>query len=121
MAKRGDLLGTILRAGLRGLDGVREVVVETGKQGKIQLDLSLLRRRRREMLADLGAVVERLAQNGRIDEETFPELGGPLSRLEALDEEIAAAGRKANGGGAPDEPNEPNEGEEEDDTEEYDR
>jgi hypothetical protein len=117
MAKRGDLLGTILRAGLRGLDGVRDVVVETGKQGKIQLDLSLLRRRRREMLADLGMVVERLAQNGRIDEEAFPELGGPLSRLESLDEEIAAAERKAKGGVASDEPNES----EDDDTEEYDR
>ena len=117
MAKPGDLLGTILRAGLRGLDGVRDVVVETGKQGKIQLDLSLLRRRRREMLADLGAVVERLAQNGRIDEEAFPELGGPLSRLESLDEEIAAAERKAKGGGASDEPKESDD----DDTEEYDR
>jgi len=117
MATRGDLFGTILRAGLRGLDGVREVVVETGKQGKIQLDLSLLRRKRRELLADLGAVVERLARNGRIDEEAFPELGDPLSRLEALDEEIAAAERKAKGGGAPDEPN----GSGEDDTEEYDR
>jgi hypothetical protein len=118
MAKRGgDFLGTILRAGMRGLDNVREVVVETGKQGKIQLDLTLLRRRRREVLAELGATTARLAADGRLDEETFPELGGPLSRLEAIDEEIAGAEHKArrDGGGAP-APRDDG-----DDDEEYDR
>jgi hypothetical protein len=98
MPKRGgDFLGTILRAGMRGLDNVREVVVETGKQGKIQLDLTLLRRRRRDILADLGAATAKLAEAGRIDEDSFPELGGLLSRLEVVDQEIAGAQEKAGG------------------------
>ncbi len=118
MAKRGgDFLGTILRAGMRGLDNVREVVMETGKQGKIQLDLTLLRRRRRDILAELGAATARLAEDGRIDEDTFPELGAALSRLEAIDEDIAGAEHKARGEGAPPRPD----AEGDDNEEEYDR
>jgi len=118
MAKRGgDFLGTILRAGMRGLDNVREVVVEAGKQGKIQLDLTLLRRRRREILVELGAATARLAEAGRLDEETFPELGAALSRLEAVDEEIATAEHRARRDGATG----PAADRDEDDDEEYDR
>jgi hypothetical protein len=82
-------LGSLLRSTWQQLDNVREVVVRQSKAGRIQIDLTLLRRKRRDALARLGAVVARLAANGKLNEDDFPELGGPLSELEALDERIA--------------------------------
>ena len=96
--------GTFVRAALAQLDTVREVVVQKSKAGRIQLDVAMLRRQRKDVLAELGATVARLAGAGRLSEEDFPELSGPLSRLEALDEHIEAEEDRARrvGGGADD-------------------
>src|SRR5215468_7216776 len=91
MAKDDDLksqLGGFVRAALAQLDTVREVVVQKSKAGKIQLDVAMLKRQRKDVLAELGGVVARLAANGRISEDDYPELGAPLARLEAIDERI---------------------------------
>jgi len=91
MAKDDDLksqLGGFVRAALAQLETVREVVVQKSKAGKIQLDVAMLKRQRKDVLAELGGVVARLAANGRISEDDYPELGAPLARLEAIDERI---------------------------------
>ena len=88
-------LGTFVKAALAQLDTMREVVVQKSKAGRIQLDVAMLRRQRKEALADLGAAVARLAEAGKLSEEDFPELSGPLSRLEALDEHIEAEEARA--------------------------
>ena len=91
MAKDDDLksqLGGFVRAALAQLETVREVVVQKSKAGKIQLDVAMLKRQRKDVLAELGGVVARLAANGKISEEDYPELGAPLARLEAIDERI---------------------------------
>ena len=92
MAQDGDLkrqFGAFMRTAVRGIDSVREVVVKKSREGKIQIDVAMLKRKRREALADLGAAVAELAAAGKITEDDFPTLGGPLSALEALDERIA--------------------------------
>lgn len=91
MAK-GDLksqLGTFMRGALAQLDSVREVVVQKSKAGRIQIDVAMMKRRRKDILAEIGAQVARLAANGRISEEDFPELGPALAQLDAVDERIA--------------------------------
>jgi hypothetical protein len=98
MANDGDLrrqLGALMRSALQQLDAVREVVVQRTKVGRIQLDVAMLRRKRRDALAELGEVVARLAAAGRLGEDEHPELGGPLSALEAIDEHIAAEEERA--------------------------
>jgi hypothetical protein len=98
MARRGkptDLLGSFFKSAMQQLDTVREVVVQKSKAGRIQLDLTLLKRKRKDALAELGEAVARLAANGVIDEEEYPQLSGPLSRLEAVDEQIASAERRS--------------------------
>jgi hypothetical protein len=92
MAK-GDLrdqLGSFLKGALSQLDSVREVVVQKANAGRIHLDVAMMRRRRREVLADLGEVVAKLAVEGKLSEDDFPEIGPALAQLEALDEKIAA-------------------------------
>jgi hypothetical protein len=101
MAKRGlppDLksqIGSFLRTTWQQLDTVRGVVVQKSREGRIQLDLTLLRRKRKDALAELGNVVARLARSGKIDEEKYPDLSAPLSRLEALDERIEQEEQRA--------------------------
>jgi hypothetical protein len=103
MAK-GDLkdqLGSFVRGALAQLDTVREVVVQKGKQGRIQIDVALLRRKRRDVLAELGAVVAQLAAEEKITEEVFPEIGRPLAQLQDLDDRIAAEEERARQMGVP--------------------
>ena len=125
MAKRpafksqiGSQLGSILTRTWQQLEGVREVVVQKTKEGRLQLDLTLLRRKRKDALASLGEVVARLARSGRIDEDDFPELSGPLASVQDVEDKIereehrarnAAAGISDDYGDYPD-----------DDREEYD-
>jgi hypothetical protein len=102
--KGGDLrdqLGSFLKGALSQLDSVREVVVQKANAGRIQLDVAMMRRRRREVLADLGEVAARLAVEGKLSEDDFPEIGPALAQLEALDEKIAAEEDRARrvGGG----------------------
>jgi hypothetical protein len=81
--------GGFLRSTLQQLDSVREVVVEKAKEGRAQLDLTLLKRKRKDALAKIGEAVVRLAHAGRITEDEFPEIGSGLAALEAIDERIA--------------------------------
>jgi hypothetical protein len=92
--------GAFVRTALQGLETARDVVVQKSKAGKVQLDLAMLKRKRRDVLADLGEAVARLAEAGKIDEETYPEISAPLSALEAIDERIAAAAAGAGGAAA---------------------
>jgi len=96
MAKRpafrgqlGSQLGSILSRTWQQLDGVREVVEKRVSQGRVQLDLALLRRKRKDVLAALGAETLRLARAGRLDEEDFPELMDALGDVEEIEEKIA--------------------------------
>ncbi len=98
MAQGDDLknqLGGFMRAALAQMGTVKDVVVQKSKAGKIQLDVAMLKRQRKEILAEIGGVVARLAANGRLSEEDFPELGAPLARLEALDERIDVEAERA--------------------------
>src|SRR5690242_12168620 len=91
----GDLrsaFGGFLRSTLQQLDTVREVVVQKTKEGRAQLDLQLLKRKRRDALAKLGETVIRLARHGRLTDDDFPEFGDGLAEVEAIDEKIAAGG-----------------------------
>src|SRR5262249_13918183 len=104
---RGDdlkgQLGTFMRAALAQM-GTVNAVVEKSKAGRIQLDVAILKRQRKEVLVELGEIVIRLAHAGRISEEDFPELGAPLARLDALDERIELEAERARrvARGAPD-------------------
>jgi len=98
MARDDDFksqLGGFMRAALAQLDTVREVVVQKSKAGKIQIDVAMMKRQRKDVLAELGALVARLAANGRISEDDFPELGAPLARLESIDERIDSEAARA--------------------------
>jgi len=100
MAKRGSSditsqLGSFLRTTLQQLDTVGKVVVQKGKAGKIQFDLTMLRRRRKDALAALGEATARLAAEGRLPDDDFPELARGLGDLEAIDERIEAEERRA--------------------------
>jgi hypothetical protein len=97
MAK-GDLkdqLGSFVKGALAQLETVREVVVQKSRVGKIQLDVAMMRRRRKEILAELGEAVAKLAADGRVSEEDFPELSSSLAQLDAIDEKIAIEEERA--------------------------
>src|SRR5688500_1067804 len=97
MAK-GDLrdqLGSFVKGALAQLDTVREVVVQKSRAGRIQIDVAMMKRRRRDVLAELGRIVVELAGRGRVSEDDFPELGPALAQLEALEEKIAAEEARA--------------------------
>jgi hypothetical protein len=84
----GSQLGSILTRTWQQLEGVREVVAQKTKAGRLQLDLTLLRRKRKDALASIGEVVARLARSGRLDEDDFPELSGPLANLQDVEDKI---------------------------------
>jgi hypothetical protein len=84
----GSQLGSILSRTWQQLEGVREVVAQKTKAGRLQIDLTLLRRKRKDALASIGEVVARLARSGRLDEDDFPELSGPLANLQDVEDKI---------------------------------
>src|SRR5262249_22509949 len=90
-----DDLKRFVRAALAQLDTVREVVVQKSRAGRIQIDIALLRRQRKDVLAEIGAAVARLAAAGGTSEEASPEPGAPLRRLEALDARIDEEAERA--------------------------
>jgi hypothetical protein len=101
MAKRGrspDLrsqLGSLLTNAWQQLDSVREVVTQRTKAGRVQLDLVLLKRKRKESLAKLGEAVLAGVRDGRIEPADVPEIEDPLAELEAIDEKIEREERRA--------------------------
>jgi hypothetical protein len=84
----GSQLGSILTRTWQQLEGVREVVAQKTKAGRLQIDLTLLRRKRKDALATVGEVVARLARSGRLDEDEFPELSSPLAGLQDIEDKI---------------------------------
>jgi hypothetical protein len=113
MSRRGsgDLkaqLGSFLRGAWHQLDGVREVVSQRTRQGRAQLDLTLLKRKRKDALAALGELTLRLARSGKLDEADWPELSGPLADVEEVEGRIEREERRARAAAAgvelPDEP-----------------
>src|SRR5262249_1895530 len=88
-------LGIFMRAALAQMGTVKDVVVQKSKAGKIQLDVAMLKRQRKDILVEIGELVARLARSGRISEEDFPELGAPLARLDALEGGIEMEGGAA--------------------------
>jgi hypothetical protein len=84
----GSQLGSILTRTWQQLEGVREVVAQKTKAGRLQIDLTLLRRKRKDALATVGEVVARLARSGRLDEDEFPELSSPLAGLQDIEDRI---------------------------------
>jgi len=68
---------------------VKEYVVQKSREGRRELDLALIRRKRKQALADLGEVALKLVEAGKLDEDEFPELSSPLARLSEIDEQLA--------------------------------
>jgi hypothetical protein len=91
----GSQLGSILTRTWQQLEGVREVVAQKTKAGRLQIDLTLLRRKRKDALASLGEVVARLARSGRLDEDDFPELSGPLATFQDVEDKIEREEQRA--------------------------
>ena len=83
----GGQLGNLLRSTLGQLDSAREVVTRATREGRTQLDLALLRRRRKDALVRLGEATARLVQRGDLDPDEHPELDPLLARLADLDGE----------------------------------
>jgi len=68
---RNDLrrqLDTVLRMASTGLDTLKEVVVRSSQEGRLRVDLALLQREKRELLAQLGGEVVRLLDAGEVIE-----------------------------------------------------
>ena len=63
--------------------------------GKIQLDVAMLKRQRKDVLAELGAVVARLAANGTPLRGRLSRARRSPGRLEAIDERIDAEAERA--------------------------
>src|SRR5689334_10748462 len=84
-----------------GLDTLREVVVRSSQSGRLRVDLALLARERRDLLAALGTELLALVERGAVE---LPE-GAALTveRLRDIDARIAADSGKAydNAYGAP--------------------
>ncbi len=91
----GSQLGSILTRTWQQLEGVREVVAQKTRVGRLQIDLTLLRRKRTAALASLGEVVARLARSGRLDEDDFPELSGPLAGVQDIEDRIEREEQRA--------------------------
>ena len=84
-----------------GLQTLREVVVASSQSGRLRVDLALLARERREVLAELGARVRDLAERGEL---TLPEsLGLLVEQLRDVEARLASSSGKAhdNASGAP--------------------
>lgn len=96
MAKR---FGGLLETAIAQLGAVREVVVEKGKAGKLQLDLALINRRRKAALATLGERVLALVDAGVLEVDEHAELTETLDAVRALDDELARAGEDPGFGG----------------------
>jgi len=80
--------GTVWRMASSGLDTLREVVVRSSQSGRLRVDLALLGRERRDLLASLGAQVVALADRDALE---LPEaLALTVERIHEVDARIAA-------------------------------
>jgi hypothetical protein len=90
----GDLtsqLGSFLRSTWKQLDPVKDFVVQKSGEAKRELDLALVRRKRKQAMVELGEAVMKLVESGKIDEEEFPELSSALATISAIDEQLGGA------------------------------
>ncbi len=89
-------LGTLLRTTMHQVGVVRDAARETARTQRVWIDSAMLARRRRELLADIGAkVVDRVRAGGFAERARFPELTKPLDELDALEEELAEASARS--------------------------
>ncbi len=93
--------GTVWRMASSGLDTLREVVVRSSQSGRLRVDLALLARERRDLLAALGAELLALVERDAIELPASAAL--TVERLRDIDARIAADSGKAydNASGAP--------------------
>jgi hypothetical protein len=94
-------IGAVWRLAGSGLATLREVVVRSSQSGRLRVDLALLFRERREILADLGARVRELVDRGEL---ALPEqLQLLLDQVKDVEARIASGAGRAydNAPGAP--------------------
>src|SRR6186713_2434984 len=78
-------LGTLLRTTLEQAGVVRDALERGARSGRSRLDEALSSRRRRDALADLGALVLDLIRRGEIDLAELPEAHDLVHFLDDLD------------------------------------
>ena len=78
-------LGTLLRTTLEQAGAVRDALERGAREGRSRLDEALSHRRRKDALADLGALVLDLIRRGEIDLGELPEARDLVRFLDDLD------------------------------------
>jgi hypothetical protein len=101
---RNDLrrqLDTVLRMASTGLDTLKEVVVRSSQEGRLRVDLALLQREKRELLAQLGGETLRLLDAGQL--EGNADLDWLRDRIHDVESRMRASSSRAadNAYGAP--------------------
>jgi hypothetical protein len=82
-------LGSFLRTTWKQLDPVKDFVVQKSGEARREIDLALVRRKRKQAMAELGEATFKLVEAGRIDDGEFPELSDALARLSEIEEQLA--------------------------------
>jgi hypothetical protein len=85
-------LGTLLRTTLIQLSSLRDAARREIESRREWIGGGDIERQRTAVLAGLGAIIVELARAGELDLEDFPEVRQAIDDLQALDDEIAAAG-----------------------------
>ena len=101
---RNDLrrqLDTVLRMASTGFDTLKEVVVRSSQEGRLRVDLALLQREKRELLAQLGGETLRLLDAGQL--EGNADLDWLRDRIHDVESRMRASSSRAydNAAGAP--------------------
>src|SRR5690606_21020510 len=78
-------LGTLLRTTLEQASVVRDAIGRSAREGRSRLDEALSHRRRKDALAELGALVLDLIRRGEIDLAELPEAEDLVRQLDDLD------------------------------------
>lgn len=82
-------LGTLLRTTLEQASVVRDAIERSAREGRSRLDEALASRRRKDALAELGALVLDLIRRGEIDLGELPEAQELVRFLDDLDADDA--------------------------------
>jgi hypothetical protein len=91
--KRGpEFMSSLLRTAVSAIEEVSEQVIKGGVASKKTLDVQLIKRQRRQALADLGEALFAEAERGAALPPVADDL---LKEVRRLDEELKAAQRDA--------------------------